>query len=1104
MKTFSYTLSQKKQKKIKISNTNRDPYLNYPTLISSNYNNLSGVRIREYIELGNVSINFINYFNDFITNTGTQDLSNFFGIEIKSITINLKQLLNNSDNVNINNTELKPFFEEKLMIVNEKYKNNYNFIPSNEIQYIKIMKDVEPFNIDKNYKKSLNSFILSNDDDNSKIDLFKDLLYELNIITNNPINFLKIDDENIFNNLNMDDKKNNLLNSIELHPINFKSMIINEKNNNFNDKDNTYFINFDTELNNSHKMIDDINEKDNDINIIKNYNFKINETTQNNLFDDIIDNENIIDDIFQSDLNINIKRENVNELNFLKTIDNDDSNKKNINKNINFDFNLKLNYNFDKLIFINDTSNENNNINDNYINDTNNNKNDNENIIKENNNFTSSYNFKNNLQYLNINEPLNTNNYSDDTALLNNLKINNKLNNKLNMTSINSENIKIYAKENEEKILFSKLNSNMSVNVNNFIPKETIDNKNIIDHSDLNMNIKRENMNELNFLKIIDNDNYINNINNNKNDDDNEINNVIKENNNFASSYNFKNNLQYLNINEPSNTNNYSDNYSDNSPSLNNLKINNKLNNKLNMTSINSENIKIYAKENEEKILFSKLNSNIEVNINNFIPKETIDNKNITNNNKNSINNNKNDINNNKNSTNNNKNDDKNEINNVIKENNNFTLSSYNFKNNLQYLNINKPSNTNNYSDNTPLLNNLKINNKLNMTSINSENIKIYTKENEEKILFSKLNSNIAVNVNNFIPKETIDIKNIHKIQSDLELNINIDNPDKFNNFLNNSLINTDDVLKEKQKQYILNGLKMTTKYIINVYQLIYNENRLATGLGDFIRGSYFLMEFCKKYNFKYFIDFSNHPVKIFLKKYNKSQLNEKIKNIYKKINKCELDNFNPVIDNNKFINNYSNKQIHFNFLEYLSNQEKNKENIFIYTITFPNEGLINNYKKIMQDILEPTNKINLLVNIKLKILDLKQYSYEVIHIRCGDEYLSDKIINSHQININFILSELNELNPNKKYLLISDNNNIKSFIKKKYNFINILYNDIVHTGEKNEINLKQLENTILDFYLISKSKNVMSYSVYQHGSGFSKWCAFTYDIPYYCKYFGK
>jgi hypothetical protein len=792
MRTFSYTLSQKKQKKIKMSNTDRDPYLNYPTLISSNYNNLSGVRIREYIELGNVSINFINYFNNFITNTGTQDLSNFFGIEIKSITINLKQLLNNSDNVNINNTEFKPFFEEKLMIVNEKYKNNYNFIPSNEIYHVKIVKDIEPFNIDKNYKKSLNSFILLNDDNNSKIDFLKDLLCEINITTNNPINFLKLDHENILNNLNIDDKKNNLLNSIELYPIDFKSMIVDEENNNLNNKDNTYFINFDSELNNSYKMIDDINKKNDNINIIKNYNFKIDEIKKNNLFEVIIDNENIIDDIFQSDLNMNIKKENVNELNFLKPIDNDDFNKKNINKNINLDFNLNLHYNFDKVNFINNTSNENNNIDE--INDKNDNKIENENEIKENNNFISSHNFKNNL----------------------------------------------------------------------------------------------------------------------------------------------------------------------------------------------------------------------------------------------------------------------------------------------------------------------KINNKLNMISINSENIKIYTKENEENILFSKINSNMSINVNNFIPKETIHNKNIYKIQSDLELNINIDNSDKFNNFLNNSLINTDDILKEKQKEFILNGLKMKTKCLINVYQLVYNENRLATGLGDFIRGSYFLMEFCKKYNFNYFIDFSNHPIKYFLRKYNKIQLNEKIKNIYKQINKFELDNFNPVIDNNKFINNYSNKEIYFNFVEYLSNQTKNEENIFIYTITFPNEGLINNYKKIIRNNLEPTDKMNLLVNMKLKILDLKKYLYEVIHIRCGDEYLSDKIIDSDKININFILSELDELNPNKKYLLISDNNNIKSFIKKKYNFINILYHDIIHTGETREIILKQLENTMLDFYLISKSKNVMSYSVYQHGTGFSKWCAFTYDIPYYCKYFGK
>ena len=100
MKTFSYTMSQKKQKKIKIINTNKDPYLNHTTLISSNYDNISGIRIIEYmkdIHVTNVSNEFINYFNKFITNTGTQDLSNFFDIEIKNISTNLKQLIDNVD-----------------------------------------------------------------------------------------------------------------------------------------------------------------------------------------------------------------------------------------------------------------------------------------------------------------------------------------------------------------------------------------------------------------------------------------------------------------------------------------------------------------------------------------------------------------------------------------------------------------------------------------------------------------------------------------------------------------------------------------------------------------------------------------------------------------------------------------------------------------------------------------------------------------------------------------------------------------------------------------------------------------------------------------------
>lgn len=764
MRTFSYTMSQKKQKKIKISNTDKDPYLNHPTLISSNYDNISGIRIIEYmkdIHITNITNEFINYFNIFIKETGTQDLSNFFDIEIKNISTNLKQLL---DNVNNNLNFEQTNYQSSVMKINETFKNNYNFIELFETPIKIKIKNIqnEIFNINTNHKSSLQSFILF--EDNNKIYSFNDLAIDINIKIKNPINFLyneeyiekKYDNNNLLKSIN--------LNSIDLNKNIIYKNIIYEENNLISKKN---IFSFDI-LNNNLFIFNELDENNDNLFLSNNYNFEINPIKKNNLLENYTTENNLIVD--NSELTMKII--NINNLNFLDIKNNYETTKvKNTDEQIiNFDKNI--NYNFNKLFYVD--------------------------------------------------------------------------------------------------------NDNLNKNINNEI----------------------------------------------------------------------KNNI--------------------------------------------------------------------------------------------------------------------------------FTDYSYE--------------------------NNFKITNKLNMISINNENIKIKIEENNENKLFPLIDTNLNLNINKFIPKETIDELNI---PINLELNMDTD-VTKFNNFLNNKIMNNNDVLKEKQKEFILNGLRISCNYLINVYQLVYNKNKIATGLGDFIRGSYFLIEFCKKYNFKYFIDISNHPIKNFLKKYNKNKLNEKIKNIYKKINKFEQDNFNPVISTNQnFITNYSNKEIYFNFLEYLSNQEKYDKKIFIYTITFPNEGLINNYKKIMRDIFEPTDKMKLLINIKLKILELKSYSYEIIHIRCGDEYLSNKIINSESVNIEFILSELDKLNLNKKYLLISDNNFIKSFIKKKYNFINILYHDIVHTGENSEIIFKKLENTMLDFYLISKSKNVMSYSVYQHGSGFSKWCAFTYDIPYYCKYFG-
>ena len=61
--------------------------------------------------------------------------------------------------------------------------------------------------------------------------------------------------------------------------------------------------------------------------------------------------------------------------------------------------------------------------------------------------------------------------------------------------------------------------------------------------------------------------------------------------------------------------------------------------------------------------------------------------------------------------------------------------------------------------------------------------------------------------------------------------------------------------------------------------------------------------------------------------------------------------------------------------------------------------------------------------------------------------------------------------------------------------------NPITHFGEGVVLEEEKVKNTMIDFYLLSHSKSIFSYSVNKHGSGFSYWCAKTFNIPYVCKY---
>ena len=127
-----------------------------------------------------------------------------------------------------------------------------------------------------------------------------------------------------------------------------------------------------------------------------------------------------------------------------------------------------------------------------------------------------------------------------------------------------------------------------------------------------------------------------------------------------------------------------------------------------------------------------------------------------------------------------------------------------------------------------------------------------------------------------------------------------------------------------------------------------------------------------------------------------------------------------------------------------------------------------------------------------------------LFHLRSGDAYLNkdNKIFYQKYLDkIKIEVAKYMVINACNNYLLIADNNEIKIFLNKEFPQLKIILNEITHLGEGVILEEEKVKNTLVDFYILSFANKIISFSAYKHGSGFSFWCAKTFDIPYISKY---
>jgi hypothetical protein len=233
-------------------------------------------------------------------------------------------------------------------------------------------------------------------------------------------------------------------------------------------------------------------------------------------------------------------------------------------------------------------------------------------------------------------------------------------------------------------------------------------------------------------------------------------------------------------------------------------------------------------------------------------------------------------------------------------------------------------------------------------------------------------------------------------------------------------------------------------------------------GIGDLIRGTIKLYQLSKKMNFRLIVNIKHHPISFFLKQ---TYID------YEDLITQNINNILFITPNNveDYINNSSDNIIYF-----LTNDLCDENNIsedcknFIKDILTPNDELYNNINSIIQS----------------------KNHYEILHLRTGDVYIKEGLMEINTIDRIYKIIDNNYKNND---FVMCDSSDFKYQLKHNRPQINILELDIGHIGY--ETDLTKIKNTLIEFFIITYSSKIKTFSVYYWISGYVYWISKIYNI---------
>jgi len=232
-------------------------------------------------------------------------------------------------------------------------------------------------------------------------------------------------------------------------------------------------------------------------------------------------------------------------------------------------------------------------------------------------------------------------------------------------------------------------------------------------------------------------------------------------------------------------------------------------------------------------------------------------------------------------------------------------------------------------------------------------------------------------------------------------------------------------------------------------------------GIGDILRGTLKVYQLCKKYNYTFIVDIQLHNLSNYLVNHP-----HEYSNIIK-------DNADKI----EFV--YGDE-----LEKYLTNH--NSEIIYFFTNAHCDENLDSDTKYFIKNILTPNAVCK--ETFSNKFCQIPE-NFNILHYRLGDE----EIVSNYSFTDSGMIDHLIKHKEDND-ILISDSRTFKCMAKQVKN-INLLIFDLElrHIGFESR---ESLMDTMFEFFLITKSKKIKTYSKYGWVSGFVFWIHKIYDIP--------